>query len=259
MVNLSQDSIDEFRVRTALESALIQLDASWLILGDLRLDGPNQAAAADYAVLNPQYGVALIDVVHRRTGEPEQRLRRFLNERGFAGRFPGALPIVRLVLTQCDAASLERQLRAAFGQATPIGIADPDWVAAINALLAPATAATTRPGFPPFRRPTPRRRDAPERDATQQADESWNVAPEAPPKPEAQPKPETQPTTASRAARAKSAPETSSPAPQPPAPERQRMAQRSPRPTRKAADGAPNRAAKLRFPMSRLRASRSSR
>jgi hypothetical protein len=178
MVNLSQDSIDEFRVRTALESALIQLDASWLILGDLRLDGPNEAAVADYAVLHPRQGVALIDVVNRRTGEPEHRLRRFLNDRAFGARFPGALPIVRLVVTQCDPATLERQLRAAFGQVAPIGIADPDWVAAINALLAPAAAPTTRPGFPLFRRPAPRRRGPAEQDPAPPTEEPWNVAPE---------------------------------------------------------------------------------
>jgi hypothetical protein len=197
MVNLSQDSIDEFRVRTALESALIQLDASWLILGDLRLDGPNQAAVADYAVLNPRHGVALIDVVQRRTGEPEQRLRKFLSERAFGTRFPGALPIVRLVVTQCDPTSLERQLRAAFGQAPPIGIADPDWVAAINALLAPAVAPTTHPGFPLFRRPPPRRRGAP--DAAQQPEEPWNVAAEELPKAPSRPAPAKAPPEAPQA------------------------------------------------------------
>lgn len=183
MVNLSQDSIDEFRVRTALESALIQLDASWLILGDLRLGGPHDAPLADYAVLHPRHGVALIDVVHRRLGEPEQRLRKFLREQTFSARFPGTLPIVRLVLPPCDAAALERQLRAAFAQVAPLTIVDPDWVAAINSVLAPTALASTRPGFPLFRRPAPRRRAVPERDAVPPNEEPWNVSTASSPRP----------------------------------------------------------------------------
>jgi hypothetical protein len=184
MVNLSQDSIDEFRVRTALESALIQLDASWLILSDLRIDGPGDPAVADYAVIHPRYGIALIDVAQRRrAGKPEQQLRRFLNDRNFTSRFPGALPIVRLVLAPCDAETLERQLREAFAAVPPVAIGDADWVAAIHALLAPSTIANTRPGFPLFRRPGPRRRTASERGAPTPQEEPWNVSPGTPNEP----------------------------------------------------------------------------
>jgi hypothetical protein len=184
MVNLSQDSIDEFRVRTALESALIQLDASWLILSDLRIDGPGDPAVADYAVIHSRYGIALIDVTqNRRRGKPDQQLRRFLNDRSFTSRFPGALPIVRLVLAPCDAEALERQLRDAFAAAAPIAIGDADWVAAIHALLAPSTTANTRPGFPLFRRPGPRRRAAAERGAPAPQEEPWSVSPGTPNEP----------------------------------------------------------------------------
>src|SRR5258708_6627950 len=127
MVNLSQESIDEFRVRTALESSLIQLDPSWLILGDLRIDGPNDAPVADYVALHARYGIALIDVRRNRAGDPEQRLRKFLDDRAFSARFPGTLPIVQLVLKPTDAASFERQLRTAFAQVAPLGIADSHW------------------------------------------------------------------------------------------------------------------------------------
>ncbi len=178
MVNLPQDSIDEFRVRTALESVLIQLDPSWLILGDLRINGPT--AIADYIALHPRRGIALIDVQpkHNAVAAAEQWLRKFLSDRGFPARFPGTLPIVRLVLKPTDAASVEQQLCAAFAQIATITIADPNWVAAINGLLAPIAAASTRPGFPLFRRPAPRWRAAP--GATPAQDAPWNVGREDP-------------------------------------------------------------------------------
>jgi hypothetical protein len=158
MVNLSQESIEEFRARTALESALIQLDPRWLILADLRIDGLNDAAVADYAALHPRHGVALIDVQPDRDRDSEPRLRKFLGDRAFPALFPGHLPFVRLVVKPTDAASLERQLRAAFAQVAPITVADPDWVAAINAMLAPMAAVSTRPGIALSRRPVPRPR-----------------------------------------------------------------------------------------------------
>src|SRR5471030_1339348 len=102
MVNLSQESIEEFRVRMALESALIQLDPRWLIFGDLRVNGPNDAAVADYVALHPRHGVALIDVLANRTGDPEKLLLKFLSDHAFSARFPGILPIVRLVLKPGD-------------------------------------------------------------------------------------------------------------------------------------------------------------
>src|SRR5260370_38050719 len=145
MASLSQESIDEFRTRTAIEAALNQLDASWVVLVDLRIDGPTDATAADYVALHPQRGIALIDVILSRTGDPAARLRKFLQDEGFFARFPGRLPIVRLVLKPIEAASFGRRVYAAFAAAPPLSIADPAWLDAMTRLLVPSAPSTGQP------------------------------------------------------------------------------------------------------------------
>jgi hypothetical protein len=182
MVTLSQESIDEYRTRTALEGALSQLDSSWLILVDLRINGPSDPTAADYVALHPHRGIVLIDVILSRTGDPAQRLRQFLENEGFSAQFPGRLPIVRLVLKPTDPASFGRRVQAAFAQVPPISIANPNWVAAVNSLLVPTAPVAGRPILPRLKRPTPHRDHAPERRAPQQTharpDEPWDVVPD---------------------------------------------------------------------------------
>jgi hypothetical protein len=152
MVSLSQESIDEFRARTALETALSQLDASWLILVDLRINGPTDATAADYVALHPRRGIALIDVILSRTGDPAQRLRKFLDAERFSAQFPGTLPVVRLVLRPTEATTFARRVHAAFAAVPPITIADPSWVTVVNDLLVPGDPSAPRPVLPLFKR-----------------------------------------------------------------------------------------------------------
>lgn len=199
MVSLSQESIDEFRARTALETALSQLDASWLILVDLRINGPTDATAADYVALHPRRGIALIDVILSRTGDPAQRLRKFLDAEGFSAQFPGTLPIVRLVLRPTEATTFGRRVHAAFADVPPITIADPSWMAVVNDLLVPADPSAPRPVLPLFKRsalrgngmmqqrPRQTERPASRQDDTRAgnarrdaawAEDTWAVAPE---------------------------------------------------------------------------------
>lgn len=140
------EPISEHRARMALEGAFGQLDQGWLILVDLRLNGPADATDADYVLLHPGCGIALIDVILSRTGDPARRLREFLENEGFSQEFPGTLPIVRLVLKPTETTSFRRRLDSAFAEGPPIAIANPDWVAALNDLLVPAAPSAPQEG-----------------------------------------------------------------------------------------------------------------
>jgi hypothetical protein len=242
MVSLSQESIDEFRARTALETALGQLDSSWLILVDLRINGPTDATAADYVALHPRRGIALIDVILSRTGDPAQRLRDFLDGERFPARFPGTLPIVRLVLRPTEATMFGRRVHGAFAAAPPITIADAGWVAAVNDLLVPADPSASRPVLPLLRRSAlgaagaarQRSREQP-RQAEKPAarpDETWDVTPErwpdkvaaaTPLKRSGKPAPDSQPSNAAP-------PPPAPPPPEAPAPPRARAPEKAPAP-----------------------------
>jgi hypothetical protein len=141
------EPISEHRARMALEGVFGQLDHGWLILVDLRLDGPADATDADYVLLHPDCGIALIDVILSRTGDPAGHLREFLENEGFFEQFPGTLPIVRLVLKPTETVSFRRRLDTAFTEDAPIAIANPDWVAAINDLLVPTATHAPHGGL----------------------------------------------------------------------------------------------------------------
>jgi hypothetical protein len=230
MVSLSQESIDEFRARTALETALGQLDSSWLILVDLRINGPTDATAADYVALHPRRGIALIDVILSRTGDPAQRLRDFLDGERFPARFPGTLPIVRLVLRPTEATMFGRRVHGAFAAAPPITIADAGWVAAVNDLLVPADPSAPRPVLPLLRRSGLGAAGAARQKSREQArqaekpaarpDETWAVTPDrwpdkvaaaTPLKRSGKPAPDSQPSNTAPSPPAPPPPEASAP------------------------------------------------
>lgn len=166
----------------ALEIAFHQLDHDWLILVDLRINGRSDATAADYVALHPHCGIALIDVILSRTGDPAQRLREFLESEGFSAQFPGTLPIVRLVLHPTNIASFRQRLDAAFAAVPPITIAEPNWAVAINDLLVPTAPSIPQPIVPLFKRATGRSESAPPQSVPRPKhsppDELWDVAPE---------------------------------------------------------------------------------
>jgi hypothetical protein len=151
MVSFAQILVAEREPQTALEVALARLDESWSILADLQI-GPKDEIAAEYVALHPARGIALIDLASKTRDDPTDRLRRLLN-RYFTSRFPGVLPVVRLVAEATDAAMIADRLEAAFAEAPAITIARSGWVKAVSNILIgrargarlPARAMTERP------------------------------------------------------------------------------------------------------------------
>src|SRR5713226_4570374 len=108
MVSFAQKPVVEREAQTALEAALTRLDESWSILANLQI-GPKDEIAAEYVALHPARGIALIDLASSTRNDPTDRLRRLLN-RYFTARFPGVLPVVRLVAEATDAAMIADRL-----------------------------------------------------------------------------------------------------------------------------------------------------
>jgi hypothetical protein len=153
MVSFAQKLVVEREPQTAFEVALTRLDESWSILADLQI-GPKDEIAAEYVVLHPAHGIALIDLASNTRNDPTDRLRRLLsNSQDFTFRFPGILPVVRLVAEATDAATIADRLEAAFAEAPAITIANRGWVNAASDILIgrvrgarlPARAMTERP------------------------------------------------------------------------------------------------------------------
>ena len=182
MARRSGESVKAFRVRTALENVLVQLDPSWIILADLRINGPEDPTAADYLMLHSRFGIALIDIILARMGDPAERLRECLVEQGFFQQFPGTFPIVRLVLHPDAAASFSQDLHAAFEGLPPVTIADPNWVQAISNLLAPTAPSGIIPTVKRQRSPAPPT-NTPPQNSLRRGDESMDgeIAPAPPP------------------------------------------------------------------------------
>src|SRR5258708_5268624 len=134
MVSFAQILVVEREPQTALEVALARLDESWSILADLQI-GPKDEIAAEYVALHPARGIALIDLASKTRDDPTDRLRRLLNRQNFAARFPGVLPVVRLVAEATDAAMIADRLEAAFAEAPAITIARSGWMNAASDIL----------------------------------------------------------------------------------------------------------------------------
>lgn len=133
-MSLAQKLVVEREAQTALEAALIRLDESWSILADLQI-GPKDEIAAEYVALHPARGIALIDLASSTRNDPTDRLRRILNSQDFTFRFPGVLPVVRLVAEVADAATIADRLEAAFAKAPAITITKRGWVNEANDIL----------------------------------------------------------------------------------------------------------------------------
>src|SRR5260221_1784572 len=152
MLSFAQKSVVEREPQTAFEVALTGLDESWLILAGLQI-GPKDEIAADYVALHPARGIALIDLASNTRNDPTDYLRRLLNRQNFTARFPGVLPVVRLVAEAADAATIADRLEAVFAEAPAITIAKSGWVNAASDILIgrargarlPAPAVTERP------------------------------------------------------------------------------------------------------------------
>jgi hypothetical protein len=205
---MSQTWMEGFqtRARAALEAALSRLDPQWVILAELRIDGPGDDVAADYVAIHPAHGVALVDVGAAKAGDQIERLRALLDGQKFATIFPGNLPIVHLAVRPADAALIGRRLDAAFAKAPQLTLRNADWAAAVQDLLVPIDATAPEPAAAPasVAKPPPTTAQPPERrppapDAKQRpaaskphteaastaAQAAWSVAPGAKPAPEA--------------------------------------------------------------------------
>jgi hypothetical protein len=139
-INLESNGV-LIHLQNAVAASLSQLDAGWHILVDLRIPGSGDVVAADYMIMHAQIGVALVDLMLARTDDLPQRLCKLMDDEGFSARFPGVLPIVRLVLQSTDT-WLGDELEAAFAQAAPLTIANPRWVYALRELLVPTEGAS---------------------------------------------------------------------------------------------------------------------
>jgi len=135
------------RDRAALETALLDLDGAWTVLADVRLGTASGAAVADYLLLHPRRGIALVDMAaaHR---DPVPAVRAFLQGEAFQRFFPGDLPIVHVALAPDAAPALTRRLDDAFtSHSAALAIADGAWPDAVAALVSAqqARAASEAP------------------------------------------------------------------------------------------------------------------
>jgi hypothetical protein len=138
--------------RFALEAAFLALEPGWTIRAGLRLGEPPAQAAADYLLLHPRKGIALVDV-GAGCGEVCAALQHFLERDGFASFFPGMLPIVHVAAAAASPTALAERLDAAFAAAPGLTIAEPDWAAALRLLVAAEPDAAPRRGVEPARGP----------------------------------------------------------------------------------------------------------
>jgi hypothetical protein len=129
--------------QTAIETALLALDPDWMALADLLIgDGPD-GISADYVLMHPQRGVALIDVAPGHGEDAVAGFRNFLENEDFAQFFPGYLPIVGLLMRPEDAPQLAARLDAALASLPPLGIVEPDWAEMVNTLLIASEAPSS--------------------------------------------------------------------------------------------------------------------
>src|SRR5690348_11176388 len=105
--------------RDRIEDALLSLDQRWLVLGDLQLGEPPGEARADFVLLHPERGIALVEAGAESGPDPVAPFRELLAAEGFARFFPGELPIIHLRVGAEDAAAIEDRLAEAFAAAPP--------------------------------------------------------------------------------------------------------------------------------------------
>jgi hypothetical protein len=126
---------DDAGPKTAIEAAVLGLDPEWMALADLLIGDGDDEVVADYVLMHPRRGIALIDVAPGQGGNPAAGFRNFLDHENFSRFFPGFLPIVALVISPQDAAMLGERLDDALEPLPPLDIVEPDWAEMVNTLL----------------------------------------------------------------------------------------------------------------------------
>jgi hypothetical protein len=149
----------------SLDAGLQQLGPLWMVYADFRAAAPDGPIVADYLLLHPDFGIALVDGAPGGGGLSDKAavegLRKFLLNRGIGEFFPGYLPIVRLRADSANPALLGRRIVDAFAGVPVLTIRDKEWAQSVatvlaarepngNAPAAPATvAAAAKPLDPP--------------------------------------------------------------------------------------------------------------
>lgn len=136
--------------------------ATWSIPPDPTLPGLPPVILA-YAALHPARGIALIDLAPASTPNAVQRLRNGLAMIGFAGAYPGYLPVIQIQIDAFDRTTLTAHLDAVFQAEPPITLgADPEtlkWPAMALRVLGMPEAALLPAFMPSPMRPPPVRLD----------------------------------------------------------------------------------------------------
>lgn len=158
-----------------LDGMLAGLPDDWTVLRERRVGGLH-GAYADFVLVHPQIGVAVVDLV---PGDPQpavDALRRHLGRERFSEFYQGFLPVVGLSIADAEIASVGDRLAEAFERLPELDIADGEWAEAVVELLltpqdmtmasiAPGAAAEPppRPEPPPVERPAGAGSEAPSR------------------------------------------------------------------------------------------------
>lgn len=130
-----------------------ELDASWTIVHDCEVRAGEEAGTIPFVLLNRDRGIALIGVA-----EPDEEedprlaiaaMRAMLQDIGFAGRFPGALPVLARTVDPAMPKDLGAFL-SGWLAGERAAIADPTWPEWLVERLTPAEE-TARPA--PRQRP----------------------------------------------------------------------------------------------------------
>ena len=153
-------------VDAALGRAVAAMRPGWVVLRDCALAGDDAGAAAGRvrnALLHPQVGIALLDVVPGPTVQhAADRLRRTLDAAGFAAAHGWLPPIVHLCMPARSLADLETALDQEFaGRSSRPPPGDAAWVATVRRVLAARSPereiaeGAAAVGRPSFEQPSP--------------------------------------------------------------------------------------------------------
>jgi len=165
-------------------------ELGWEVLRVSETAGALPSVEIDFALAHPDFGVALVDVLHAHP-EPVKRLRDRLDAIGFSRIFPGHLPIIHRILGIDDLWRLSNVLEPSFMSQPRIGMPGPGWIGLVQQALlleggtagsprlAPAALPIDWPVLPDVKKPPA------SGTATEAVDEppprtTWSEAPEPP-------------------------------------------------------------------------------
>jgi hypothetical protein len=139
---------------------LAELPGNWTILRNRRTAAADGPPWVKYIALNPDKGIALIDLLPAQPEAAVAPLEEFLARTGFSALSRGDPPIVAIALTADEITSLSDLIDAAFADAPRCGIKNENWPSAIAELLMSTQGLLLtqldRPADAPAAAPAPR-------------------------------------------------------------------------------------------------------